>query len=144
MPKTISDLRVLIVDDQNEARAMLRMMLVELGINQTYESSNGRDALSFIDIAPEMIDIIICDWNMPKMSGVELLKQLRSVYPGVPFLMITGRKDIDSVVEAKSSGVTAYIGKPFSPAQLEVKLRVMLEQNKRGEISMLSDIASQG
>ena len=79
----------------------------------------------FTDNAMDMIDIVICDWNMPKLSGIDLLKQMRSVYPDVPFLMITGRSDMDSVSLAKSSGVTAYIRKPFSPAHLEIKLRVI-------------------
>ncbi len=127
----LPDLRILIIDDQNDARSMTRAMLASMGINQIYEASDGREALSFIDIAPDMIDIIICDWNMPRMSGIELLKQLRSVYPDVPFLMVTGRKDMESIVEAKARGVSAYIGKPFSPAQLEVKLRVLMQQLKK-------------
>lgn len=128
--KTIADLRILIADDQNDARSMLRAMLTELGVTQIYEASNGREALSFIDVAPDMIDLIICDWNMPRMTGMDVLRQLRSVYPDVPFLMVTGRRDMNSIAEAKSAGVTAYIGKPFSPAQLEVKLRVIQQRNK--------------
>jgi len=60
------------------------------------------------------------------MTGVELLRQLRTIDPSLPFLMITGRSDVDSVMEAKSSGVTAYIRKPFSSKQLEAKLRIIL------------------
>jgi two-component system, chemotaxis family, chemotaxis protein CheY len=129
--KQFNQLRILIVDDQADARSMLRAMLSEFGITQIYDASNGREALSFIDVAPDMVDLVICDWNMPRMTGMELLRQLRSVYPDTPFLMVTGRKDIDSIAEAKSAGVSAYIGKPFSPAQLEVKLRVILQQSKR-------------
>lgn len=122
------DVKVLIIDDQGDARAMLRAMLMELGVTQVYEASDGREGLSFIDVAPDMVDVLICDWNMPKMSGIDLLRQLRSVFSNIPFLMITGRKDIDSIATAKASGVTAYIGKPFSKAQLEVKLRVILNR----------------
>ena len=128
--KPFSDLRILIADDQSDARSMLRAMLMDMGVTQIYEAANGREALAFIDVAPDMIDLIICDWNMPRMSGIDLLRQLRSVYPETPFLMVTGRKDMDSIVEAKASGVSAYIGKPFSPAQLEVKLRVVMKQLK--------------
>jgi len=122
------DLKVLIVEDQAEARAMIRNMLAELGITQIFEASDGREALTFIDSAFDFVDIIICDWNMPSMSGVELLRQLRTVDPMMPFLMVTGRSDIESVVEAKSSGVTAYVRKPFSPKQLEAKLRIALHK----------------
>lgn len=123
--QSIKDLKILVVDDQLEVRAMIRNMLTELGISQIFEASDGKEAMIFTDSAMDMIDIVICDWNMPKMSGIDLLKQMRSVYPEVPFLMITGRSDVESVSIAKSSGVTAYIRKPFSPAHLEIKLRVI-------------------
>ena len=127
----MSDLKVLVVEDQSEVRSMLRNMLLELGINQVFESNDGRQALDFIDSAFDFVDLIICDWNMPNMNGVELLRQLRSVDPNMPFLMITGRTDVDSVVEAKSSGVTAYITKPFSPVQLEAKLRIIMHRMQK-------------
>lgn len=121
----IQGLKVLVVDDQQEVRSMLRSMLAELGITQIFEAADGKEALIFTDNAMDMIDVVICDWNMPKLSGLELLRQMRSVDPNVPFLMITGRSDIESVSQAKANGVTAYIRKPFSPAHLEIKLRVI-------------------
>jgi two-component system chemotaxis response regulator CheY len=127
----LEKLRILIVDDQAEIRAMIRNMLSDMGITQTFEAADGKEAMSFIDSAMDFIDLVICDWNMPKLSGVELLRQLRSVNPDLPFLMITGRSDIESVAEAKASGVTAYIRKPFSPAHLEIKLRVVKSQIER-------------
>lgn len=123
-----SELKILLVEDQAEARSMLKNMLMELGVTQVFEAPNGREALKFIDSAMDLISLIICDWNMPTMTGVEFLRQLRTVYPDVPFLMITGRSDLESVVEAKSSGVTGYIRKPFSVLQLETKLRVILKK----------------
>lgn len=125
----LEDLKVLLVEDQAEARAMVRNMLSEFGITQIFDSSNGKDALDFIDNAFDFVDIVICDWNMPKMTGVELLRQIRSVDPEMPFLMVTGRGDMESVVEAKSSGVTGYIRKPFSLQQLEAKLRIILSRH---------------
>lgn len=124
----LSDLKILVVEDQPEAQALLRNMLMELGVTQIFQAADGREALSFIDSAFDMIDMVICDWNMPNMSGVELLRQLRTVDPDIPFLMVTGRGDMESVVEAKSSGVTGYIRKPFSPAQIEAKIRVILQR----------------
>lgn len=103
-------------------------MLAELGINQVFEAVDGKQAMSFMDDAMDMIDMVICDWNMPSMSGVEVLRQLRSVDTGMPFLMVTGRNDMSSVSEAKASGVTAYISKPFSLDQLENKISVIIER----------------
>lgn len=122
------ELKVLLVEDQIEAKAMIRNMLTELGVNQVFEATNGREALEFMDSAFEFVNLVMCDWNMPSMSGVELLRQLRTVDGEVPFLMVTGRTDLESVIEAKSSGVTGYIAKPFSPQQLEAKLRIVMHR----------------
>ena len=127
MTKTsLSDLKILLVEDEEEARSMMREMLSDLGVTQIFEAADGREALGFLDSAFDFIDLLICDWNMPGMSGVELLRQLRSVDPSMPFLMVTGRDDMESVMEAKTSGVTAYIRKPFTPKELEAKLRIMM------------------
>lgn len=132
---TLSDMRVLVVEDQSDARALLRGMLMNFGITQIFEAADGKEALVFTDTALEMIDLVICDWNMPRLSGIELLRQMRSVSPDMPFLMLTGRGDIESVAAAKSSGVTAYICKPFSPAGLEAKLRVIQAKIRKEEKS---------
>lgn len=124
----LGGLKVLVVEDQSDARAMLRNMLMELGITQIFEASDGREALRFMDSAFDFVNLVICDWNMPGMTGLDFLRQLRTVDPATPFLMITGRSDMHSVVEAKTAGVTGYIRKPFSPKQLEAKLRVILHK----------------
>ncbi|MCL4678898.1 MAG: response regulator [Alphaproteobacteria bacterium] len=116
------------VEDQSEARAMLRNMLGDIGVNQVFEATNGREAFTFIDSAFDLVNFIVCDWNMPGMTGVEFLRQVRSVDPQTPFLMITGRGDMSSVTGAKNSGVTGYIKKPFSAAQLEAKIRIIMQK----------------
>lgn len=121
----IDKLKILVIEDQQDARAMLRNMLGELGITQIFEAGSGREGMRFLDSAFDFVDLILCDWNMPEMNGITLLKQLRTVDPELPFLMITGRSDMDSVFEAKTAGVTAYIKKPFSLTQLEAKLRII-------------------
>ncbi len=76
-------------------------------------------------------DLIICDWNMPGVSGVEVCKQVRAERPDLPFLLVTGRSDPDSVVVAKETGVSAYITKPFSPQELNVKIAAVVERQNR-------------
>ncbi len=117
-------LKALIVDDQEDSRELLREMLSQIGLVDVSESADGEDALRRIDEEDKFFDIVICDWNMPAMTGVELLRQIRAVHQDMPFLMVTGRQDMSSVVEAKESGVTAYIGKPFTIEQLEAKIRI--------------------
>jgi two-component system chemotaxis response regulator CheY len=133
MTAAMCDLKLLIVEDQADARAMARNVLAEIGVTQVFEASDGREALTFLDSAFEFVDLILCDWNMPGLSGVELLRQLRSVDPDIPFLMLTGRGDMESVVEAKASGVTGYIRKPYSPQQLEAKIRIVTQAQKRAQ-----------
>ncbi|MGE4313046.1 MAG: response regulator [Pseudobdellovibrionaceae bacterium] len=130
----LRSLRVLVVDDQEEMRTMLRNMLREIGTNQVFESCDGKEAMAFLEAELDLIDVIVCDWNMPKASGVDVLRRLRQSNPDIPFLMVTGRTDKNSVIEARDNGVSAYIAKPFSSAQLEVKLRV-LQQKKVGKAS---------
>ncbi len=79
-------------------------------------------AQTFLDEAPELIDLIVCDWRMLNMTGLELLQQVRSTYPDMPFMMLTGKTDLQSVKVAREFGVDAYVAKPYSPQQLEKKL----------------------
>jgi two-component system chemotaxis response regulator CheY len=125
-----SQLRVMIIDDQIAARGMLKKMLKDIQINQVYESATAQDGLKLLDQAPDMVDLVICDWNMPGMTGIELLRQVRSVGSEVPFLLLTGRSDVDSVIEARDAGVSGYIAKPYSRDQLEAKIRIVMSKKK--------------
>jgi two-component system chemotaxis response regulator CheY len=125
-----SQLRLMIIDDQAAARSMLKKMLKDMQINQVYESTTAQEGLKLLDNAPDMVDLVICDWNMPGMTGIELLRQVRSVGSEVPFLLLTGRSDADSVIEARDAGVSGYIAKPYSRDQLEAKIRIVMSKKK--------------
>jgi len=125
----IESLKVLIVDDQPEVRAIIRDMLADMGVRRTLEASNGKEAMQFVNADFEGVNLIICDWNMPNITGIEFLKKIRSLYPDMPFLMVTGKCDKNSVIEAKVAGVSGFIRKPFSPEQFESKLKVALSDN---------------
>lgn len=125
----IKDMCVLLVDDNAEAVSLIRSMLMDLGINQIFTAKDGRQALDFLGDCDDLINVVLCDWRMPRMSGLEVLRQLRTVDPDCPFIMITGSSDRDSVTKARESGVTAYIRKPFSAGQLEKKLRAIARLN---------------
>ena len=124
----LEHLKILIVEDDRNTRATICHMLTELGIHQVYDAHDGDQARELIDIDIDMIDIIISDWNMPNVTGIDLLKHVRNLHPDIPFLMVTARGDIDSVKEAQVSGVTAYIRKPFSLRDLETKLKILAEK----------------
>lgn len=125
---SVADFVVLAVEDQVPALKVLQMSLKELGINQIFTADDGHEALQFLGACGDLVNIVICDWNMPRLTGIELLSQIRSVDPDIPFLMITGRADQESVMEAKISGVSAYIAKPYSVDELEKKLIYLQNQ----------------
>lgn len=130
MTHTVNELRVLLVDDNADAVRLIRSMLMDLGINQVFVANDGRQALDFLGECDDLIDVVLCDWRMPHLTGLDVLRQLRTVDPDCPFIMITGSADADSVSRARESGVTAYIRKPFSAGQLEKKLRVVARLNQ--------------
>jgi len=121
----VKDLKILLIDDSFEAINIIKGMLKSIEVDQIFTAKDGKEGLDFLGIADDMIDVVLCDWNMPRISGLELLTQLRSCDPDLPFLMITGASDYDSVAAAKSAGVTGYLRKPFSPLDLEKKLTVV-------------------
>ena len=81
MEHDISELRILLVDDNQQAVSLIRSMLMDLNINQVFTAKDGRQALDFLGDCDDMIDVILCDWQMPRMSGLEVLRQLRTVDP---------------------------------------------------------------
>lgn len=121
--ESISDLGILAVDDSDQARGLLQLTLKELGVHQTFMAKDGKEALEFLDDCYEMIDVILCDWDMPRVTGLEVLRQVRTVDPDIPFIMVTGAADRESVSIAKADGVSSYLTKPYSSEDLEKKLR---------------------
>lgn len=124
-PKTnLSDLTVLVVDDESSVTRLVRMMLSDMGVTQVFTAKNGKEALDLLGEFQENVDIVICDWNMPNISGIDLLKQIRTVDLDLPFLMLTARADVASVKDARDFGVTDYLRKPFSSETLKKKLTI--------------------
>ena len=118
-------LRVLIVEDQENTRNMLREMVRSIGAGAVFAAQSGREALTILEDAASAVNVIICDWMMPEMTGIELLAAVRKRYPKTPFLMLTGKVDAEAVKQAVQGGVSGYIAKPVSRAQIEVKLRIV-------------------
>lgn len=120
--------KVLLVEDDENVRITLKAMLEEMGITRIYEKENGADALEFLDENPGEASLILCDWNMPYKTGLELLNEVRTVYPHLPFIMLTARADEDSVLAAKNSKVTGYIPKPVTFERLKAKITTILSK----------------
>ncbi len=128
MGKELDELKILVVEDNSNALKLIKLVLGGIGIHQIFTAKDGRFALEFLGEAPELVDLIICDWIMPRMTGLEFLQQVRTVYPKMPFMMVTAKADTSSVAEAKEYAVDAYLTKPYSPQQLERKLVTLVSQ----------------
>ncbi len=116
-------LKALVVDDASFVRDLVKRTIRQrFPVIETTDAQNGRRAQSLM--SRTNFDLILCDWEMPEMSGMELLQWMREEprYEGVPFIMITSRGDKDHVVEAVRGGVSEYLGKPFSPDGLSKKI----------------------
>lgn len=127
---------VLIVDDAPFIRDLVKKALRSHfpGL-QIEEAINGRKAQQILSRAT--FDLILCDWEMPEMNGLELLKWYRGQpdTQSVPFIMVTSRGDKENVVEAIQAGVSDYIGKPFSNEQLVAKVKKSLQRS--GKLALL-------
>jgi two-component system, chemotaxis family, chemotaxis protein CheY len=120
--ETLKDIRVMIVDDVPSARRVIKKQLENLGYRDVMEAESGEDALSLLSKEP--CSLILSDWNMPKLGGLELLKHLRSKESSknLPFIMITSTAGSEQIVESAKAGVTDFIVKPFSTETLEKKI----------------------
>ena len=114
--------RILIVDDLGAMRKVLRKLLEAVGLTEVTEARDATEALSKLKL--ERFDLIISDWNMPTMSGFDLLTQIRHdpKCKDVPFIMLTAMADRESVENAMNGGVSGYLTKPFTAYDLEKKL----------------------
>lgn len=128
-----SHLKVLLAEDNDQSMKLVRMILNDMGVVQIFTVQDGREAVTMLEERGDDINFIISDWNMPRLSGLELLQHVRQVRADIPFLMITARANTDSVLIARDEGVSAYIAKPFSPFQLESKVRTVWKRFQEQE-----------
>lgn len=119
---------VLIVDDFSTMRRIVVNLLRESGYSRTLEAEDGRQALDLIESGT--IHMVISDWNMPVMNGLELLKAVRRSpeHRHLPFLLITAEARKENIVEAAQAGADGYIVKPFTAATLADKLGNILRK----------------
>ena len=121
MPST--SIQILIVDDFPTMRKIVRTVLKQLGFTNIAEAEDGVKALEYLK-KNNKIEFVISDWNMPNMTGIALLKDVRrdTKLRHLPFLMVTAEAEKDNIVEAVKSGVSNYIVKPFNAATLKQKI----------------------
>ena len=113
---------VLIVDDAAAMRRILRGLLKELGFKNLREAVDGQAA--FDELKKKKADLVVADWNMPVMTGIELLRAIRAEdnLRAIPVLMVTAENKKEHIIEAVQAGVSNYVVKPFNAATLMEKL----------------------
>lgn len=122
-----SRLAVLLVEDEPFAQKLAQTALKQIGVGSIILAKNGQEALEILALPHKKFNLIISDWNMPEMTGLDLLKKVRETWTGMPFIMLTGKATADFILAAKEFGVDGYIAKPFAPAQLTAKIAAVMK-----------------
>jgi len=121
-------MKILIVDDFSTMRRIIKNLLRDLGFNNTAEADDGTTALPILQSGS--FDFLVTDWNMPGMSGIDLLKAVRAdaKLAKMPVLMVTAEQKRDQIIEAAQAGVNGYIVKPFTAVTLKEKIDKIFER----------------
>ena len=123
-------MKILVVDDFSTMRRIVRNLLVELGFSNPLiqEADDGENALILLRSQP--FDLVVTDWNMPNMTGIDLLRAIRAEasLKGLPVLMVTAENNRDQIIAAAQAGVNGYIVKPFTAITLKEKLGKIFER----------------
>lgn len=120
------NMSILIVDDYKTMLRIIRNLLRQLNFTNVEEAMDGTEALHML--GQKDIQLIISDWNMEPMTGLQLLREVRKSdnFKHIPFIMITAESKAENVVAAKQAGVSNYIVKPFNAETLKAKLSSVL------------------
>jgi len=125
-----SRLSVLIVDDSAHIRRLVRAILLAFGCKDVYDAPNANKALA--ELRSVHIDVIILDWLMEPMDGIELTKLIRNSdtlpNPFIPIVMLTGHSTMNCILQARESGVTEYLAKPITPKGLMDRLKLVIDR----------------
>ena len=123
-------MKILVVDDFSTMRRIVRNLLVELGFSTALiqEADDGESALTMLNA--QSFDLVVTDWNMPNMTGIELLRAIRAdaSLKHLPVLMVTAENNRDQIIAAAQAGVNGYIVKPFTAVTLKEKLTKIFER----------------
>lgn len=119
-------MRFLVVDDSSTMRRIIINTLNKLGHQEVLEAGNGREGMERLLATP--VDMVITDWNMPEMTGIEFIRAMRGVdkMKQLPVLMVTTNAAKDDIVEALRAGVNSYIVKPFTPETFREKIEAAI------------------
>jgi len=118
------NMKILVVDDFSTMRRIVRNLLKELGFANVHEAEDGVDGLNKLRNDGNF-EFVVSDWNMPNMTGIEMLRQIRAdeKLKHLPLLMVTAEAKRENIIEAAQAGASGYVVKPFTAATLDEKLK---------------------
>jgi two-component system chemotaxis response regulator CheY len=121
-------MKILVVDDFSTMRRIIKNLLRDLGMTNVQEADDGQTALPILKQGG--IDFLVTDWNMPGMTGIDLLKEVRSdpQLASMPVLMVTAEAKKEQIIAAAQAGVNGYVVKPFTAAVLKEKIDKIFER----------------
>ena len=121
-------MKILIVDDFSTMRRIIKNLLRDLGFTNTVEADDGLTAIPILNIGS--IDFLVTDWNMPGMTGIDLLRHVRAdeKLRSLPVLMVTAEAKREQIIEAAQAGVNGYVVKPFTALALKEKIEKIFER----------------
>ena len=121
-------MKILIVDDFSTMRRIIKNLLRDLGFNNTQEADDGQTAWPMLQTGN--FDFLVTDWNMPIMTGIELLQKVRAdeTLAALPVLLVTAEAKKEQIVEAAQAGVNGYVVKPFTAITLKEKIDKIFER----------------
>ena len=121
-------MKILIVDDFSTMRRIIKNLLRDLGFTNTVEADDGITAIPILNSGS--IDFLVTDWNMPGMTGIDLLRHVRAdeKLRGLPVLMVTAEAKREQIIEAAQAGVNGYVVKPFTALALKEKIEKIFER----------------
>ena len=128
LPADIKNRTFLIVDDASSMRSLLSAIIKSFGIKRVYEAADGNEALRILE--KRTIDIVFCDWEMPKMDGLQLYEDLQKdeKYSAIPFVLVTSAAELDKVKTALAKGIQEYVVKPFKEDTILSKIVKLLDE----------------
>ena len=127
-PEEFETLRVLVVDDEKEIRNLVQEILRDMGIVRVHLAENGEMAWQRLSRTEPDYDLVISDWLMPRMDGLDLLKKMRQSGSETPFMMLTVQVTGEAVASAVENGVTLYVAKPFTYGDFSRKVSSLAKQ----------------
>ncbi|MDP1636136.1 MAG: chemotaxis response regulator CheY [Gallionellaceae bacterium] len=127
----IENTKFLVVDDFSTMRRIVRNLLKELGFTNVQEAEDGVEALN--KLRNTEFDFVVSDWNMPNMTGIELLRSIRADarLKHLPVLMVTAEAKKENIIEAAQAGASGYVVKPFTAATLDEKLKKIFQNMQK-------------